>query len=51
VVTFIYIHLTHKPVIVAAWSKASTVLVCSNSGVMGSNRTRGMDVCVYSVFV
>jgi hypothetical protein len=38
---------------VAARSKAWTVLAHSNTGIMGSNPTQGMDVCVcvYSVFV
>jgi hypothetical protein len=37
----------------AARSKAWTVFARSNTGVLGSNPTRGMDVCVYlfSVFV
>jgi hypothetical protein len=35
----------------AARSKAWTAFARSNTGVMGSNSTRGMDVCVYSVFV
>jgi hypothetical protein len=30
----------------AAQSKARTVFACSNTGVMDSNATRGMDVCV-----
>jgi formate hydrogenlyase subunit 3/multisubunit Na+/H+ antiporter MnhD subunit len=29
----------------------TTVFDRSNTGVVGSNPTRGMDVCVYSVFV
>jgi hypothetical protein len=38
---------------VAARSKARTVFVRSNAGIVGSNPTQGMDVCVcvYSVFV
>jgi hypothetical protein len=39
-----------KPIAVAVRSKASTVSR-SNAGIVGSNSTRGMDVCVYSVFV
>jgi hypothetical protein len=35
----------------AARLEAWTVFVCSNTGVVGSNPTRGVDVCVYSVFV
>jgi hypothetical protein len=33
---------------VAARSKAWTVFVCSNAGIVSSNPTRGMDVCVPS---
>jgi hypothetical protein len=38
---------------VAALSKARTVFARSNAGIVGSNPTQGMDVCVcvYSVFV
>jgi hypothetical protein len=38
---------------VAARSKAWTIFVRSNAGIVGSNPTEGMDVCVcvYSVFV
>jgi hypothetical protein len=36
---------------VAARSKAWTVFARSKSGIVGSNPTRGMDVCVFSVFV
>jgi hypothetical protein len=32
-------------------SKARNVFARSNIGIMGSNPTRGMDVCVYSAFV
>jgi hypothetical protein len=41
------------PTTVAAQSKAWTVFTRSNSDVVGSNSTWGMDVCVcvYSVFV
>jgi hypothetical protein len=41
------------PITVAARSKAWTVFVRSNAGIVGSNPTQGMDVCawVYSVFV
>jgi hypothetical protein len=39
------------PITVAARSKAWTVFVRSNTGIVGSNPTRGIDVCVYSVFV
>jgi hypothetical protein len=36
---------------VAARPNALTVFAPSNAGIVGSNPTRGMDVCVYSVFV
>jgi hypothetical protein len=36
---------------VVAQSKAWTIMVRSNTGIVGSNPTWGMDVCVYSVFV
>jgi hypothetical protein len=39
------------PITVAARSKARTVFARSNAGIVGSNPTRGMHVCVYSVFV
>jgi hypothetical protein len=39
------------PITVAAQSKAWTVFACSNAGIVGLNPTRGMNVCVYSVFV
>jgi hypothetical protein len=35
-----------QPITVAARSKASAVFARSNTGVMGSNPTLGMDVCV-----
>jgi hypothetical protein len=34
------------PITVVTWSKAWTVSVRSNTGVVGSNPTQGMDVCV-----
>jgi hypothetical protein len=42
------------PITVAARSKAWTVFARSNAGIVGSNPTQGMDVCivcVYSLFV
>jgi hypothetical protein len=41
------------PITVAARSKALTVFARSNIGIVGSNSTQGMDVCVcdYSEFV
>jgi hypothetical protein len=41
-----HLQLQQAPITVAARSKAWTVFACSNIGVMGSNPTRGMDVCV-----
>jgi hypothetical protein len=35
------------PITVAAWSKTWTVFALSNAGIMGSNPTRGMDVCAF----
>jgi hypothetical protein len=42
-----------QPITVAARSKPWTVVARSNAGIVGSNPTWGMDVCmcVYSVFV
>jgi hypothetical protein len=39
------------PVTVAARSKVWNVFARSNAGIVDSKPTRGMDVCVYSVFV
>jgi hypothetical protein len=39
------------PITGAERPKAWIVFTCSNTGVVGSNLTRGMDVWVYSVFV
>jgi hypothetical protein len=36
----------HLPIIVAALSKAWTVFARSNTGIVGSNPIRVMDVCV-----
>jgi hypothetical protein len=58
--SFILLHIFLKniaqfmPITVAARSKARTVFALSNAGIVGSNPTHGMDVCivcVYSVFV
>jgi hypothetical protein len=35
-----------QPIAVAARSKARTVFSRSNAGIVGSNPTQGMDVCV-----
>jgi hypothetical protein len=35
----------------ATQSKSSKVFARSNAGIVGSNLTEDMDVCVYSVFV
>jgi hypothetical protein len=45
--------ITGLPITVAARFKAWTVFARSNAGILGSNPTQGMDVCVcvYSVFV
>jgi hypothetical protein len=42
-----------QPITVAARSKAWTVFARSNTGIVGSNPTQDMDVCMcfYSVFV
>jgi hypothetical protein len=42
-----------EPIMAAAQSKAWTVFAPSNGGIVGSNPTQSMDVCVcvYSVFV
>jgi hypothetical protein len=41
-----------EPITIAAWSKAWIIFACSNTGIVGSNPTWGMDiVCVYSVSV
>jgi hypothetical protein len=34
------------PITVVAWSKSWTIFACWNTRIMGSNPTRGMDVCV-----
>jgi hypothetical protein len=44
-------YLHHLPITVAARSKTRNVFTRSNTGIVGSNPTHGMDVCVYSVFV
>jgi hypothetical protein len=41
---FVFSSLYLKPIAVASWSKASTVFARSNTGIVGSNPTRGMDV-------
>jgi hypothetical protein len=43
-----------EPITVAAWSKVLTVFARSNTEIVCSNPTQGMDVCivcVYSVFM
>jgi hypothetical protein len=45
---------TTLPITMAARSKARTAFARSNAGIVGSNPTQGMDVCivcVYYVFV
>jgi hypothetical protein len=41
--------LNRKPIAVAARPTAWTVFARSNAGIVSSNPTQGMDVCVYSV--
>jgi hypothetical protein len=50
---FIICSLHQTPITVAALSKAWTVFARSNAGIVGSNPTQGMDVCVwvYCVYV
>jgi hypothetical protein len=36
---------------VAAWSKVRTVFDRLNTGIMSLNRTQGVSVCIYSVFM
>jgi hypothetical protein len=45
------IAIQNLPVTMATRIKASTAFGCSNIGIVCSNLTRGMNVCVYSVFV
>jgi hypothetical protein len=35
------------PIAVVGWSKAWTLFACWTAGIVGSNRTQGMDVCVH----
>jgi hypothetical protein len=51
VVRFLLVCRHLSPVTVAARSKAWHVFVRLNTGIVGSNSARGMDVCVYPVFV
>jgi hypothetical protein len=39
-------HSNELPITVAARSKSWIVFACSNAGIVGSNPTQGMDVCV-----
>jgi hypothetical protein len=39
------------PIIVAALSQTRNVFASTNTGILGSNPTRSIDVCDYSVFV
>jgi hypothetical protein len=39
-------YFLNKPITVAARSEALTFFARSNTGIMGSNRIQGMDVCV-----
>jgi hypothetical protein len=40
-----------QPIIVDARSKASNIFALSKIGIVGSNPTQDIGVCVYSVFV
>jgi hypothetical protein len=40
------LYLYGKPTTVAALSKARTVFACSNTGIVGSNPTQSMGVCI-----
>jgi hypothetical protein len=51
VLLILYLGNINWPVTVAAQSKALNVFARSNTGIVGSNPARGMNVCVYSVFV
>jgi hypothetical protein len=44
--TIDYCYQESMPITVAVQSKAWTVFVCSNAGVVGSNPSLGMYVCV-----
>jgi hypothetical protein len=44
-------HPVSTPITVVARSEASTAFVRSNTGIMGSNPTRGMDDCVRLFYV
>jgi hypothetical protein len=46
-----YCLLHTERVTVAARTKTGNVFAHSNAGIVGSNPTQGMDVCVYSLFV
>jgi hypothetical protein len=43
--------LVKEPITVAALSKAWNVFVRFKAGVVGSNPTQGMDVCVHLLYV
>jgi hypothetical protein len=52
-VVFVSVYLVQPhcmPIIEAARSKESTVFARSNTGIVNSNSTQGMDVC-YSLFL
>jgi hypothetical protein len=42
----LYYDFVCVPITVAAQSKAWTIFAPSNTGIVGSNPARGMDVCV-----
>jgi hypothetical protein len=45
------VHIDLVPITEAVRTKTRTVFALSNTGIMGSNPTRGMDVCVRLFFV
>jgi hypothetical protein len=42
--------MVSEPITVAVRSKAWTVFACLNTGIVGSNPTQGMDVCIMCLF-
>jgi hypothetical protein len=51
VVYFEILSQNFPPITVAARSKAWTVVALSNAGIVGSNPTQGMDVCLRLFYV
>jgi hypothetical protein len=48
--TDIFKYNLKQPITLTALSKARNIFTCSNTEIVGLNPTRGMDVCVCSVF-